>query len=667
MILIKVSRNYFNKFINFIYRFSLNKKRILFLNSYKSEDFLKAFFKKSIDYKRILTIFYNNNIFAYSDINQKEKVINLLKKYSSSKIKNFLEYAEKIERNELKIFEKEYKFNNQVNWYYSFFNNFNWEIKNSEDINLHPKDKNLDVKYVWELNRHQFLPYLGFAYYYTNDEKYAEKFRKLILNWIKKNPPMLGINWNSGLEVAIRLKSWIFSLFFFESSKLINNEKFFRTIFKSMFQHAYFLRFFSSHKTFNHSVGVLLGLYLFSNIFKKVKPIKRWEKKIYIKIKSQIVLQTRNDGTNIEQSINYHRFVLELFILFIILRPEILKDIQIHTLIKKMFDFLLFIIKPDKSFPLIGDSDEGKVLFMTSYEKNLFIHLFNLGSIIFQREDLKFISKKIHPISILLLGEKGYNTFEKLHIDKPNNIKSYFKNAGYLVFRNNWSKNSNYLFIDFARFGPKHASHTHSGLTNFIYCYNGKNIITDSGTYRYNESWEERNLFRGSKSHNILTINQKNQSKPISWFKWKGNPQIKREVLIDNNQIILRCIHNAYNGFLVERKINANKILNNLEIKDTVFILNNKDINKFININLYLHFDCQTKLTLIKKRLIINNQLKIDIISKLKFDMNLENHYYSPRYGIKHECKMLIIHLKHRFKENESIEIITKIFPLSNV
>ncbi len=666
MIFFKGLRIYINKYTNSIYRISLNKKRMRLLNSYKSDDILKSFYKKSINYKKVLKIFYNKTIFAYSDGSQKENIIQLLKKYSYSKIRKYLDYAEKIERNEFIVFEKEHKFNNQVNWHYSFFNDYKWELGRSENINLYPQYRNVDVKYVWELNRHQFLPYLGFAYYYTSDEKYAEKFKNLITDWINKNPPMYGINWNSGLEVAIRLISWIFSLYFFKSSKLINNKTFFRKLFKSMYQHAYFLRFFSSHKTFNHTVGVLLGLYLFSNIFKKIKPMKKWEKNIYTKLKSQIFLQTRIDGTNIEQSINYHKFVLEFFILFIILKPDILKDDKISDIVKKKFDFLLSIIKPDRNFPLIGDSDEGKVLFLTANEKNSFIHLFNLGSIIFQRKDIKFISKKIHPISILLLGVKGYNIFQKIQGNEPNKIVSYFKQAGYLVFRNNWSKTSNYLFIDFARFGPKHASHTHSSLTNFIYCYKGKNIITDSGTYRYNESWEDRILFKGSKSHNILTINQKDQSTLIDWFKWKGKPRIKREINIDNSIMKSKCIHNGYKDFLVVREIITNNNLNFLEIKDKVININNKDAREPLDINLYLHFDYQALLNIHDKNIIVNNQLKIQFISEHKFDLKLENYPYSPRYGVKLDSKILDIHLKEVIDKNKPLQIITRITTLKN-
>src|SRR4029077_17375267 len=65
-----------------------------------------------------------------------------------------------------------------------------------------------DSKVVWELNRHQWLVGLGQAYRLTGDERYPAMFADTIRNWLQANPPGMGINWSSSLEVAFRLISW---------------------------------------------------------------------------------------------------------------------------------------------------------------------------------------------------------------------------------------------------------------------------------------------------------------------------------------------------------------------------------------------------------------------------------------------------------------------------
>lgn len=635
------------------------KKKIILRNSYKSDSFFFDLFKDKINFKKLREILFDRNLFAYSNPSEKDDIIKYLNENCSSTIKKYIKYANKIVNKEFSIFEKKHKFENEINWSYGFFNNFYWNLEQSEKINIRPQ-KNVDVKYVWKLNRHQYLTYLGFAYYITKDKKYAIEFKNQILHWIKKNPPLYGINWYSGLEISIRLISWIFSLYFFIDSREINNDVFFKKIFNSMLQHTYYLKYFYTKRSFNHTIGELFGLYLFCKIFNTLKPIRKWESTVFSKFKSQIFLQTRPDGTNIEQSVNYHRFVLEYFSLFLILNPiELSKKGGI--IIEKMYEYLTYIIKPDGSAPLVGDSDDGKVLLLTFFKKNPYKEVISLGSIIFQRGDFKYISKKIYPSSILLLGTKGYEIYNKLSSEPPKNKIKYFENAGYISIRNNWTETANYLFVDFGRFGAKNAPHTHSSITNFIFSHRGKNIINDSGTYTYNKSWKDRNLFRSSKAHNILTIMQKNQAKITSWFSWENKPKIKRIIEIKNNLIKLICFHNGYRGFKVKREILTKKDLNKITVKDLIIqsekLLNQ---NKY-EIDIFFHFNKDTDIKINNSKIIINNNLVFNVSSKESFYIYLKKFLYSPQYGIKFENNVLNIHLEHKFKKKKVIEVITEI------
>ena len=650
-------------FRDFIFFKYYNKKKEIIRNSVIfNELFLRVF--GTLKITEIRTIFYDSQLFAYSKKNEKEKIIIYLQNNCSKEIENYLNYANKIMGKEFNIFERTHVFEGKVNWHYSFFNNFVWEFKKSEKIKKRPQNKKVDVKYVWEFNRHQFLMYLGFAYYYTKDEKYAKEFKNLILDWIKKNPPLYGINWHSGLEISIRLISWIFTLYFFEDSKEINSDKFFKEIFKSMFYHAYYLKYFYTRHSFNHTVGELFGIYLFSKIFKQLKLLKKWEKRFFKKFKRQIFLQTRPDGTNIEQSVNYHRFILEFFSIFYILNPISLQKKE-RDHIERMYDFLLYIIKPDGSFPLIGDFDDGKILLLTFHKKNSFLDLINLGSILFQREDLKFASKKLFPLSILLFGSKGYDLYHNLKVKEPNHKLMYFKNAGYIIIRGNWSEKSNYLFVDFGPFGAKSAGHSHSSITNIIFSYNGKNIINDSGTFTYNKSWEERNLNRSSKAHNVLVLNNKNQAKIKSWFAWEKKPKLCRSVNM-GDVVELTCRHYAYEGFIIERKIVTNKILTQLIILDKIIPIGNLEKNRNCNIDIYLHFDKKIEPKLDNNIIIINNELKIEISSKESLKIHIEKYNYSPNYGFKEECWLLNIHLIKEFNNYKTNEIKTIIKLINN-
>ena len=69
-----------------------------------------------------------------------------------------------------------------------------------------------DVKYVWEVNRHQYLTLLGRAFWHTGDAQFARDAVALIDDWISANPVGQGVNWCSHLEVAMRAISWLWTM-----------------------------------------------------------------------------------------------------------------------------------------------------------------------------------------------------------------------------------------------------------------------------------------------------------------------------------------------------------------------------------------------------------------------------------------------------------------------
>ncbi|MHA1757255.1 MAG: alginate lyase family protein [Promethearchaeota archaeon] len=642
-----------------LYKFYKKKKISILKNLSFKDSFVHKYLNIKTSYNEIRDSFFEKNLFAYSKLNQKEKIINILKKQHKSLLHSYIDYANKILENNFSVFDKEIKFKNEINWHYSFFNDFYWKLSDYKEFNIFPKKKGVDIKYTWEFNRHQFLIFLGMAFFITQDERYAQKFRDLILNWIKKNPPLYGVNWISGLEISIRLSSWIFTLLFFKESRIINNNQFFKQIFKSMFQHAFYLRFFYQRRSFNHTVGEVFGIYLFCKFFNHLKRINKWEKKFFKIFKKQIILQTRRDGSNIEQSVHYHKFILEFFVLFLVINPNSLNRRE-NKEIKKMFKYLLYLIKPNGELPQIGDSDDGRALPLTQLEEKGYLDLFNIGCILFKDGCLKFFANKLFILSILLFGVISKEIFNKIKVQIPPLKLIYFSKAGHFIIRNNWSNNANYLFVDIGKFGGQNASHSHSSITNFIFSYKGKDIIVDAGTYSYNIDRKIRNYFRSSKAHNILSINNKNQALMIPYFGWRNKPQVKKIIKFRKNYLKIKCVHNGYKQFLVFREWFINKKLNKIIIIDSI-IQRQSNCKMFnLNIDLHFHFRPDLSIKVIDKKVILDDLLEMSFISKEKMTIKLNPSFYSPRYGHKLKNKMLNVH----FEKNTKDKIITRIITI---
>ena len=66
-----------------------------------------------------------------------------------------------------------------------------------------------NVKYVWEPSRHQHLTVLAAAYRLDGDERYAEAVATQLRSWWAANPFLSGIHWTSGIELGVRLLSWV--------------------------------------------------------------------------------------------------------------------------------------------------------------------------------------------------------------------------------------------------------------------------------------------------------------------------------------------------------------------------------------------------------------------------------------------------------------------------
>jgi hypothetical protein len=76
-------------------------------------------------------------------------------------------------------------------------------------IDLHRTDSGWSAKHVWELSRHQQLSVLAAAYHVTGCDAYASAVGRQLRSWWQANPFLSGIHWTSGIELGIRLVSWV--------------------------------------------------------------------------------------------------------------------------------------------------------------------------------------------------------------------------------------------------------------------------------------------------------------------------------------------------------------------------------------------------------------------------------------------------------------------------
>ncbi len=86
-----------------------------------------------------------------------------------------------------------------------------WPTTYHGDVAIHRADIYGDVKYVWELNRHQFLVDLAKTALLEGATREADEVVAIVRDWTDSVPYATGVPWACALEPAFRVWSWLWA------------------------------------------------------------------------------------------------------------------------------------------------------------------------------------------------------------------------------------------------------------------------------------------------------------------------------------------------------------------------------------------------------------------------------------------------------------------------
>jgi Heparinase II/III N-terminus len=99
--------------------------------------------------------------------------------------------------------------------------------------------------------RLQFLPILGKAYVVTGNERYRENAKRLLSDWMTKNPVGIGVNWSIAMEAALRAMSICF-LLNLVSPLRPEEQSWLHTVTRCLWHH---LLYIEAHIEFSHLIS----------------------------------------------------------------------------------------------------------------------------------------------------------------------------------------------------------------------------------------------------------------------------------------------------------------------------------------------------------------------------------------------------------------------------
>jgi len=220
------------------------------------------------------------------------------------------------------------------------------------------------------------------------------------------------------------------------------------------------------------------------------------------------------DGADFESSTGYHRFVLELFLYSFILckQNDLHVDIEekYWEKLRLMLEYLRGYLRPDGLAPLIGDSDGGQVLPISTRRANDHEYLLAVGAAFLDDQRIR-TKEGLTPEVLWLLGPGGIADLQNLVPDRIRKSQS-FPYAGTYIMR----KEDRYLCFNASGAGLNgRGSHGHNDAMSIEVNAGGRAFIVDPGTCVYTGDLKQRHLFRSTAYHSTAKIDDEEQNQTL--------------------------------------------------------------------------------------------------------------------------------------------------------
>jgi hypothetical protein len=402
-------------------------------------------------------------------------------------------------------------------------------------ILLNYRDASLvgNVKYLWEPNRHLELVTLAQAWRLSGEARFAQACRTLVDSWITQCPYMLGPNWTSSLELALRLINWSCAWHLLGGDEAVvfgdrDGEAFKARWLSAVRQTCHFiaghLSLYSSAN--NHLLGELLGLLIGATTWPCWPESKRWRRRAQQGFEHQALLQNTVDGVNREQAIWYQHEVADMMLLAGLTARANGGGFSsaFWSRLEAMLDFIASCMDVGGHVPAFGDADDAVIVrFSPDPDFNVYHSLLATGAVLFGRGDFKHKAQVFDDKSRWLLGDGAAATFAALTADASGaHVRRRFDAGGYYILGSELETPREVrLVVDAAPLGYLAiAAHGHADALSFTLSVAGRPLLIDPGTYSYHTERPWRDHFRGTSAHNTVCVDHLDQSVSGGPFLW---------------------------------------------------------------------------------------------------------------------------------------------------
>jgi hypothetical protein len=412
----------------------------------------------------------------------------------------------------------------------------------------------VDIKFLWEVNRHLWWVPVAQAYAATGEARYLDAIGTWLDTWLRDCPYPLGANWSSPVEHGIRLINWslVWHLIGGPDSRLFEGARG-RDLRKrwlaSIYQHMHFARAnYSRHSSAdNHLIGEAAGIYVGCLTWPLWTHCAAWSMQAGRLLENETIRQFATDGVNREQSFCYHKFALEFLLAALLCGRAngVYFPVAFGQRIEAAVEFLAACIDVGGNVPAYGDADDANVFCLGHGEGfSAYRAVAALGARLFDRPAFAAAAtlRDEAPDWLLPAAPAGAAPAGAA-------LRRDFSRGGYVILgRDLCTPREIRVLFDVGPLGYNRiAGHGHADALSLQVSISGRPFLVDSGTYCYNTTPDLRQYFRGTRAHNTLTIDGQHQSVYGGSFLWLRDVVTRVEWLrLDHLEDGVEAGHDGY-------------------------------------------------------------------------------------------------------------------------
>ncbi|MCF3122846.1 alginate lyase family protein [Streptomyces arenae] len=448
------------------------------------------------------------------------------------------------------------------------------------DVPYRNEDAVGDIKQIWELSRHQYLTVLAAAYAVTGHERYAERVAEHLRSWWTANPPLRGVHWISGIELGIRLLSWVWirrlldgwqgAADLFEDNPVALNQ---------IWHHQRWLAAFPSRGSSanNHVIAEAAGQFAAACAFDWFPSSARWRAGALRSLERNLRGNTFLSGLNRELATEYHGLVLELGLAAVAEADAARVPVpaSVRLVLLRMTDALAAMVDSHLRPPRQGDADDGHGLVVDGAGTDRWGSLLATGDAVFGRlawwPEATGTDVRTPLLAALIRPYAKDGTGRA--VSRPASRPVHFADAGMTILREGAPSAEIWCRCD----GGPHgflsiAAHAHADALSLEVRHDGVDVLADPGTYCYHGQPLWRQYFRSTLGHNTLELDGTDQSVSGGPFLWTRHAGTRVLVADTSDERVARWAaeHDGYQGSVHRRRVELTAADRELKVIDEV-------------------------------------------------------------------------------------------------